>query len=196
MGGTFDPIHIGHLILGEEAFRQLQLDQVLYMPAGNPPHKRNRTGRASDEDRVEMIRRAIGGNPHFDLSLLDMKEEGYSYTYLLLEELNEKHPDCEFYFIMGADSLVDFDTWMKPERVAQAAHLVVATRNQMSSGDFESLLMRRREQYHGDFLRLDTPNLDISSQHLRELVGTGASVRYYIPDSVLTYIQEKSLYRV
>jgi nicotinate-nucleotide adenylyltransferase len=196
MGGTFDPIHLGHLILGEEAYRQLDLDQVLYMPAGNPPHKRNRTGRAADEDRVQMIRLAIAGNPHFALSLFDMREEGYSYTYRLLEALNSEYSDCEFYFIMGADSLVDFDTWMNPQRIANAARLVVATRNQMSSDSFEALLQKRREQYHGDFLRLDTPNLDISSQHLRELVGSGASVKYYVPDPVLDYIREHSLYRI
>ena len=196
MGGTFDPIHLGHLILGEEAYRQLDLDQVLYMPAGNPPHKRNRTGRAADEDRVQMIRLAIAGNPHFALSLFDMREEGYSYTYRLLEALNNEYSDCEFYFIMGADSLVDFDTWMNPQRIANAAHLVVATRNQMSNDSFEALLQKRREQYHGDFLRLDTPNLDISSQHLRELVGSGASVKYYVPDPVLDYIREHSLYRI
>lgn len=196
MGGTFDPIHLGHLILGEEAYRQLDLDQVLYMPAGNPPHKRNRTGRAADEDRVQMIRLAIAGNPHFALSLFDMREEGYSYTYRLLEALNSESSDCEFYFIMGADSLVDFDTWMNPQRIANAAHLVVATRNQMSNDSFEALLQKRREQYHGDFLRLNTPNLDISSQHLRELVGSGASVKYYVPDPVLDYIREHSLYRI
>jgi nicotinate-nucleotide adenylyltransferase len=196
MGGTFDPIHLGHLILGEVAYRQLDLDQVLYMPAGNPPHKRNRTGRASDEDRVQMIRLAIAGNPHFALSLFDMREEGYSYTYRLLEALNSEYSDCEFYFIMGADSLVDFDTWMNPQRIANAARLVVATRNQMSNDSFEALLQKRREQYHGDFLRLDTPNLDISSQHLRELVGSGASVKYYVPDPVLDYIREHSLYRI
>ena len=81
MGGTFDPIHMGHLILGEKAYEQFSLDQVLFMPAGNPPHKRNRAGRASDEQRVEMVRRAINGNPHFALSLIEMNEEGYTYTY-------------------------------------------------------------------------------------------------------------------
>ena len=78
MGGTFDPIHIGHLILGEKAYEQLKLDKVLFMPSGNPPHKKNRPGRASDEQRVEMVRRAISMNPHFELSLVEMNEEGYS----------------------------------------------------------------------------------------------------------------------
>ena len=81
MGGTFDPIHMGHLILGEKAYEQLELDKVLFMPCGNPPHKRNRKGRATDEQRAEMVRLAIEDNPHFELSLIEMHEEGYTYTY-------------------------------------------------------------------------------------------------------------------
>jgi nicotinate-nucleotide adenylyltransferase len=196
LGGTFDPVHIGHLILAEEAYRQLGLDRVLFMPAGNPPHKRNRAGRATDRQRVEMLRRAIQGNGHFDLSLYDMEREGLSYTYRLLEGLSLELPDCEFYFIMGADSLVAFDTWMQPQRIADAAHLAVATRNQMSAEDFDALLRKRREEYHGDFIRLDTPNLDISSGHLREMFRNGEPARYYVPDSVLAYIQENSIYRM
>ena len=80
MGGTFDPIHMGHLILGEKAYEQFRLEKVLFMPSGNPPHKRNRQGRATDEERVEMVRRAITGNPHFELSLTEMHENGYTYT--------------------------------------------------------------------------------------------------------------------
>ena len=83
MGGTFDPIHMGHLILGEKAYEQFRLEKVLFMPSGNPPHKRNRQGRATDEERVEMVRRAITGNPHFELSLTEMHENGYTYTCLL-----------------------------------------------------------------------------------------------------------------
>ena len=95
MGGTFDPIHIGHLILGETAYQQFQLDKVLFMPAGNPPHKRNRQDRASNVQRTEMVRRAIWGNSHFALSLEEMEKEGLSYTYETLEHLKDTHPDTE-----------------------------------------------------------------------------------------------------
>ena len=98
MGGTFDPIHMGHLILGEKAYEQFRLEKVLFMPSGNPPHKRNRQGRATDEERVEMVRRAIAGNPHFELSLTEMHENGYTYTYHTLEMLKEKNPDTDYYF--------------------------------------------------------------------------------------------------
>ena len=114
MGGTFDPIHMGHLILGEKAYEQFQLDKVLFMPSGNPPHKKNRQGRATDEQRVEMVRRAISDNPHFELSLAEMHENGYTYTYHTLETLKTENPDTDYYFIIGADSLYNFDTWREP----------------------------------------------------------------------------------
>lgn len=106
MGGTFDPIHMGHLILGEQSYEQFQLDKVLFMPSGNPPHKRDRAGRASDNQRVDMVRLAIEDNPHFELSLAEMHETGYTYTYRTLEELKEYNPDTDYYFIIGADSLL------------------------------------------------------------------------------------------
>ena len=105
MGGTFDPIHIGHLILGEAAYEQFGLDEVWFLPAGNPPHKRNRAGQAKDAQRVEMVRRAIASNPHFVLCTKEMKDEGYTYSYRTLEAMRKEHPGTEFYFIIGADSL-------------------------------------------------------------------------------------------
>ena len=194
MGGTFDPIHIGHLILGEAAYEQFGLDEVWFMPAGNPPHKRNRIGRASDEQRVEMVRRAISSNPHFVLSLEEMNEDGYSYTYRTLERLNAQYTQSEFYFIIGADSLFDFDTWREPQRIADACKIVVATRNQISPEVFESVLNQRREQFHGSFLKLDTPNLDISSQTIRSWIKEHQTVRYYLPESVRNYIIDQRIY--
>lgn len=194
MGGTFDPIHIGHLILGEAAYEQFGLDEVWFMPAGNPPHKRNRIGRASDEQRVEMVRRAISSNPHFVLSLEEMNEDGYSYTYRTLERLNAQYTQSEFYFIIGADSLFDFDTWREPQRIADVCKIVVATRNQISPEVFESVLNQRREQFHGSFLKLDTPNLDISSQTIRSWIKEHQTVRYYLPESVRNYIIDQRIY--
>ena len=167
MGGTFDPIHIGHLILGEAAYDQFDLDEVWFMPAGNPPHKKNRRGRATDSQRTEMVKRAIAGNPHFKLSLEEMNEDGYTFTYRTMEHLNKVHPNMDFYFIIGADSLLDFDTWKEPARIAGACKIVVATRNQISRTEFDRVLEERREQFHGCFLKLDTPNLDIASKTIR-----------------------------
>ena len=196
MGGTFDPIHIGHLILGEAAWRQFCLDEVWFLPAGNPPHKQNRAGRASDRERLEMVRLAIQSNPHFVLSLIEMNKDGYSYTYRTLERLHGQYPDADWYFIMGADSLTDFDTWREPQRIADACRIVVATRNQMEPASFRTLLAKRREEFHHDFLELDTPNLDISSKHLREMIRSGESIRYYTPDTVLNYIRQNRIYEL
>ncbi|MCI5902089.1 MAG: nicotinate-nucleotide adenylyltransferase [Blautia sp.] len=195
MGGTFDPIHMGHLILAEKAYEQLALDQIWFMPSGNPPHKRNRLGRATDEQRVEMVRRGISGNDHFSLSLIEMHENGYTYTYHTLEELKEKNPDTDYFFIIGADSLFQFDTWMEPERICAACTLVVATRNHTSTEKICAKMEEVRQAYHGKLLRLDTMNIDVSSQMLREWISEGKSIRYYVPDSVIDYIREQKMYQ-
>ena len=224
MGGTFDPIHIGHLILGEAAYEQLGLDTVWFMPSGNPPHKKHREGRASDEQRAEMVRMAISGNPHFSLSLMEMEEEGYTYTYHTLERLREKHPDTDYYFIIGADSLRDFSTWMKPQRISDACTLVVAGRQtgersraftgdaavdafsgDVSSGDTSSgitsaeddldrMINAAKEQFNARIVRLDTPNIDISSSTIRSWFREGRSIRYYVPDACLAYISSRNIY--
>ena len=100
MGGTFDPIHIGHLILGEAAYEQFGLDEVWFLPAGNPPHKRNRAGQAKDAQRVEMVRRAIASNPHFVLCTKEMEDEGYTYSYRTLEAMRKEHPGTEFTLLL------------------------------------------------------------------------------------------------
>ena len=194
MGGTFDPIHMGHLILGEKAYEQFRLEKVLFMPSGNPPHKRNRQGRATDEERVEMVRRAITGNPHFELSLTEMHENGYTYTYHTLEMLKEKNPDTDYYFIIGADSLYDFDTWREPERICRNCILVTAVRNHSTIAELEAEMNRLSLKYNGTFLTLNTTNLDVSSEMLRNWISEDKSVRYYIPDPVIEYIRENQIY--
>ncbi len=194
MGGTFDPIHMGHLILGEKAYEQFGLDKVLFMPSGNPPHKKNRQGRATDEQRVEMVRRAVSDNPHFELSLAEMHENGYTYTYHTLETLRAGNPDTDYYFIIGADSLYNFETWMKPERICKNCILVTAVRNQSTISELETEMHRLSLKYGGTFLTLNTTNIDVSSKMLRNWISEDKSVRYYIPDPVITYIEENQIY--
>jgi len=195
MGGTFDPIHTAHLVLGEQAYDQLGLEKVVFMPSGNPPHKRNREGRAGDADRLAMVKAAVAGNPHFEVSELEMNEEGYSYTYRTLELLREKHLDCIFYFIIGADSLFDFDGWYKPERIAASCILVAATRNHTPSDELAGRVRHVEEKFGASVVVLDTENMDISSSRLREAAAQGKSIRYYVPESVRLYIEEKGLYK-
>lgn len=195
MGGTFDPIHIGHLLIAEQACQQFQLDKVLFMPAGNPPHKKDRIGRASNEQRIEMTRMAIADNPHFELSLMEMNEAGYSYTYITLEKLTEKHPDTEYYFIIGADSLYDFKGWAMPERICACATILVATRNHTDEELLDYELEMNSRWFHGRFEKLVIDNIDISSRQLRKWIREGKSIRYYTPDSVISYISEQNIYR-
>lgn len=194
MGGTFDPIHTGHLILGEKAYEQFQLDQVLFMPAGNPPHKRNRAGLASDKQRVDMVRLAIEGNPHFALSLEEMEVDGYSYTYLTLERLKKQNPHSEYYFIIGADSLFQFDTWMKPERISEQAHILAAGRDDKNRKEMEERIKQLSAYYQGNFSYLSTPNVDVSSHMLRDWIKRGESIRYFVPEAVNEYILKNGLY--
>lgn len=195
MGGTFDPIHIGHLILGEKAYQQFGLEKIMFMPSGNPPHKQHREGRATDEQRVEMVRRAIEDNPHFALSLEEMNADGYSYTYRTLERLKGQNPGVEYYFIIGADSLFDFDGWKEPGRICQAAKLLVAGRNHVEKPRLISQMKYLGEKYNGEFFLLDIPNLDISSKMLRKWIAESESILYYVPDSVYTYIKEQKIYK-
>lgn len=194
MGGTFDPIHVGHLILGEKAYEQLDLDKVWFMPSGNPPHKKNREGRASDEERVEMVRRAISGNSHFELSLIEMNEDGYTYTYRTLETLRQQNPDTDYYFIIGADSLYNFATWKEPARICSACTIVAASRNHVPVHSLDQQMTYLSQQFNGCFIRLDTMNIDVSSQLLRQWLKEGRSLRYYVPDDVIRYIRENHIY--
>ena len=195
MGGTFDPIHMGHLILGEQSFEQLHLDKVLFMPSGNPPHKRDRAGRASDDQRVDMVRLAIEDNPHFELSLAEMHETGYTYTYRTLEELKEQNPDTDYYFIIGADSLFTFDEWKEPARICRTCTLVVAVRDHASSDELNQEIKRLSAEYEGHFTLLDTMNIDVSSHQIRSWVSEGKSLKYYVPDPVISYMKENGIYR-
>ena len=195
MGGTFDPIHMGHLVLGENAYGQFDLDEVLFMPSGNPPHKQDRDGRATLQQRIDMVQLAISDNPHFTLSLAEAHDEGYTYTKVTLERLKAENPDTEYYFIMGADSLFSFEQWREPRRIAELAVLVAAVRDHVDDKAMEEQCRHLRETLHADIRILNTPNMDISSHMLRDWISRGWSTRYYIPDNVIAYIDTHDLYR-
>ena len=195
MGGTFDPIHIGHLLIAEQACDQFKLDKVLFMPAGNPPHKRHRDGRASNEQRTYMTSLAIKSNPHFELSMIEMHKKGYSYTYLTLEKLKKEHPNNDYYFIIGADSLYDFKGWVEPARICACATILVATRNHTDEKLLEYEMEMNAKWFKGRFEKLSIDNIDVSSQQLRRWVFEGRSIRYYTPDPVIEYIEKEGIYK-
>lgn len=194
MGGTFDPIHYGHLLLGEKAYEQFYLDQVLYMPSGNPPHKQNRQGRATIRQRMDMVELAIGDNPHFALLDAETNTNGYSYTYLTLERLKAKNPDTEYYFIIGADSLFDFEGWKFPERICRQAKILAAGRSEAGWTEVNRKIRELSEHFQSEFYYLEAPHVEISSHSLREDIHNGRSVRYLLPDQVLSYIKKNRIY--
>ena len=194
MGGTFDPIHVGHLILAEAAYGQLGLSEVVFLPAGQPPHKRNRPGRASNEQRARMVEKAIEGNPHFSLDLIEMGEDRPSYTYLTLEELRRLHPDTEYVFLMGEDSLRDFPGWRRPDLIARQCELGVFARGDKPREDLVRVAGEVEEAFHTRVHVLEGSPLDISSSYLREQRSRGQSIRYYVPEPVYRLIGEEGLY--
>lgn len=187
-GGTFDPPHVGHLVLAEWAWEALALDRVLFIPAGRPPHKPGR--RISDaRHRLAMIRLAVRGRPEFRVSTLEIDRASPSYTVDTLGVLARRHRG-ERFLIVGGDSLDEFRRWHQPDRILELATLAVAARP--GTGTARTRTWARRT---GRVVWIGDPGLDVSSSGLRERVRRGGSVRYLVPDSVRRYIERHRLYR-
>lgn len=192
MGGTFDPIHHGHLVAAEQAFDDLCLDIVVFMPAGQPAFKLNKQV-SSGEDRYAMTLLATSDNPHFLASRFEIDREGVTYTADTLEQLRRIYPpNVDLYFITGADAIADIVRWKDAGRIAQNAKLVGATR---PGYDLERARTAfAQSPYHFDVTYLEVPALAISSSDLRARVQTGQSLRYLTPDPVTGYIHKHGLY--
>jgi nicotinate-nucleotide adenylyltransferase len=188
-GGTFDPIHLGHLILAEFVRDSLRLDQVLFVPAAVPPHKRD-VSIASAKHRCEMIRRAIADHPSFSMDTLELERHGPSYTVETLRELSQRLPSRELYLIMGSDSLADFPYWREPAEIARRAWLAVVGRP-----GTESLRDGLPSEFRERVRWVDSPLIDISSTQIRQRVSEDRSIRYLVPKPVDEYIQQQNLYR-
>ena len=180
LGGTFDPVHLGHLILGETAREELSLDQVLFIPTGVQWRKAAREI-APAEHRVAMVRLAIAGNPGFSLSTVEVDRPGPSYTADTLEQLRDVYPDAGMFFIVGRDALEDMANWVRPERIRELATIVVAARDGEAPGEGAQ--------------RLGMPEVGISATDIRERVADGRSIRYLVPAAVEAYIREHGLYK-
>jgi nicotinate-nucleotide adenylyltransferase len=191
LGGTFDPVHLGHLILGEAARQELALDRVIFVPAGEPWRKSGREITAG-ADRLQMLRRATAGNPAFEVSLLEIDRPGPSYTEVTLEALQDERPGAELFFILGRDALTDFPHWHDPQRIAELATLAVAGRGDATLGDEAEVAL---PGVHVRLCHLRMPRVDINATAIRDNVRDGRSVRYLVPDPVAAYIEERGLYR-
>lgn len=191
LGGTFDPIHIGHLIIASHAAEALDLEYVLFMPAHDPPHKAG-DHIASTEDRVAMTKLAIAGDDRFEFSDYDLRRSAPSFTSDLLERLVHDMPGQELFFIAGADSLKDFPTWNKPQRILDLAQLAIAAR---PGTEINDLMLHSMPNLRARTRFFDAPLIDISSSCIRERVRNGASIRYLVTDSVEQHIRDRGLYR-
>lgn len=194
MGGTFDPIHNGHLVAAEQAFDDLALDVVVFMPAGSPAFKQKKRV-TSGEDRYAMTLLATSDNPHFHASRFEVDREGITYTAETLELLSLAYPsNVELYFITGADAIAEIVSWRDAHKIAELAHVVGATRPGYDLGHARSAI--RDSGLDFDVTYLEVPALAISSSHLRERVMADQSLRYLTPDQVTGYIHKHNLYGV
>lgn len=187
-GGTFDPIHLGHLILAECCREACKLDRVWFVVAGSPPHK-PAEGRTPVSDRLEMVRIAVAGHPAFEVSEIEANGTGPSYSVATLEGVHRERPQDELFFLIGADSLTDLPSWRQPERIAELASLVVVNRPGVAPNRAIELGPRARPIDH-----VSVPPIGIASHELRRRVAEGRTIRYQVPRGVEAYIVANGLY--
>jgi nicotinate-nucleotide adenylyltransferase len=193
LGGTFDPVHLGHLVLAEQAREQLSLDRVLWVPAGDPWRKAGATI-TSVEHRLAMVHLAIGDNEKFDVITRELERQGPSYTVETLRALREERPGEDLVFLAGLDALFDLPHWREPAALVELAELGVALRGEdalPAPGDLDRLLpgLSRRVRW------IEMTRLDLSATDLRARAAAGRSLRYLVPPSVAAYIERHNLYR-
>jgi nicotinate-nucleotide adenylyltransferase len=194
-GGTFDPVHTGHLILAEQCREQGRLDEVWFVPAPRPPQK-DETVLTRFEQRVEMLALATAGNPAFKIDELEKERSGPSYTVDTLDELGRRHPGHEFFLLVGSDSLADLPNWHEPRRLLELAGLVVMARPGHPMPTADELRQRLRLPATVP-LRLEVaeaPLIHIASRDLRRRARAGRSLRYFLPRAVECYVRDKRLY--
>lgn len=193
LGGTFNPVHMAHLIIAETAWEEAGLDDVLFVPSGCS-YLKDPSKILPAKDRINMTGNAIEDNPHFALSTIEIDRGGNSYTCDTLMELKEHYPDQEYYLIVGADNLFSMEEWKDVEKIFQNAKILAAVRGDKKHADMEAKSVQLREKYGADITLLHVRHVDISSTVIRERVAAGLSIRYMVPDKVRDYILKNHLY--
>lgn len=183
LGGTFNPPHLGHLIIAEQVKDQLDLDRILFMPTAEPPHSSREKETISSKKRVEMLDLAIMNHPDFDLELYEVEKEGKNYTFNTMKALIDLYPGVEFYFIIGGDMIADLPTWHRIEELVHLVQFVGVERPGYSEESKYPIIM------------VDIPMTNISSSVIRDKVSKGCSIRYLVPDTVREYIETEGLYK-
>lgn len=194
MGGTFNPIHNGHLTLAKEALRQFSLDEVLIMPCGNAYMKAGQVVE-SGQTRAKMTALAIQDKPYFILSTIEIERQGNTYTYQTLEYLKSENPDAEYYFIVGADILFQMTKWVSPERIFSSCFILAAIRDDKTVSDMEKQIDLLSQQYNARIYLMKTERMSISSSEIRRKVAQGESIEGDVPEPVRIYIEKRGLYR-
>lgn len=187
-GGSFDPPHLGHLIVAEHVRVHLGLDRILFVPAATAPHKLGREVTDAGH-RLRMLERALFSNPDFQVSDEEAVRGGVSYTIETLAALRTRHPGAELFLMIGADNALEFDSWKDPGGIRSSARIVVMHRPGVK------LDLKRLRRNIPDALVVDVPAIDIASRIIRKRVAEGVTIRYLVPDGVLEYIREHGLYR-
>ena len=195
MGGTFDPVHNGHLAIAEAAYEQFGLDRVWFLPNGNPPHKALADIGSSIEDRLKMVQLAIAGRTGFKLEPYEARRKSVSCSYETMEHFSKIYPEHDFYFIIGADSLFTVDKWVHPERLFPTCTILAAFRDEMDTREkMDRQMHYLKEKYHAKSALLLSPIVQISSSEIRERIRDGKSINGFVPDNVEEYIKKDCLY--
>lgn len=194
-GGSFDPIHLGHLILAESCREQAKLDQVLFMPCAMSPHKLD-GARGKDRHRLEALDLAIGGHLDFVRSDMEIKRGGVSYTVETLQALTAENPEHEWFLLMGADSLESFASWREPEEILKLAKPIIVGRPGSNPIDLSILEPLSSAEYVDSIrdLQVESPLIEISSTSIRHRVSTNQSIRFLVPSGVEKYIETQKMY--
>jgi nicotinate-nucleotide adenylyltransferase len=193
MGGTFNPIHLGHLILAENAYEELNLDEVLFVPSGHPYMKESGTV-LDAKTRIRLVGEAIEDNPHFALSTLEVDRGGNSYSYETISSLKEANPDTEYFFMVGADSLFMMEKWMHPEKIFKEVTVAAAVRGGYPPQKLEDQIHHLEEKYDTKIAILHSRAVDISSTQIRDRVKNGKSIRYMVRFKTAEMIRKNGLY--
>ena len=196
LGGTFDPVHYGHIALAEDAVREANLDEVVMIPARIQPFKQDREY-ASGEDRFKMLALAAGKNDHVTVSRYELEQEGVSYTYLTLRHMQEFFgEDTRLFFITGTDSFLKIDTWRNAPELLTKYSYIIGTRPGYRQDEYQEALQRITDAFGTEVISMHKTELDISATQIRELVAAGKPIDDLVPPEVERYIREHGLYRV
>jgi len=193
-GGSFNPVHTGHLLLAEYIREEFNLDKIIFIPAGNPPHK-NISDLEQGEHRYNMVKLAIENNPGFGVSDIELKRKGISYTFETLAEISREYPDEKLFFICGSDSIIQFPTWREIGKIFDLADIIVAGRPNVSKDQLDNIIDEFRSRYNAGIVCSTAPHIEISSSEIRNRIKKGLSIRYMVPLSVAEYINANNLYR-